>query len=696
MSKIDKKPKKYHKENLEFLCSQRGIDKETVRKELGMSKFQFSDLRWPNASEAVSNYFGITREQFLYSNLAEPVIKDDEGRRQFCDLLLHDIRQNYDEWEHTDSDLVKELYGSDVYKQISLRRRINDYNVVIVINLEHEVESDEVHKILPKGSFAYGYVDFGKGYNRYYKSFEHDYFDKLCDELLFLKNLQPEKWETKDFFKQNLGTKVSIKGTDLSKIPIIKNMSQSDKEDPAYIGILELFNEIISKLENGEVYEAAVRVQIMKNGRDYNQKILEQEHEQLQKKIERLEHIETTVLSELRQARKQLGNWNEINDREFVKRINALAFLDFCDELKLLSPLDTESIRTVLPEIDDRKIGVLKLFLWAKYIISYKKAELPDVLYDFPVMVNECEPDKVEMLLLFIKRWSHHEPISEFPQLAFCYVVMILILYGSNRRTIKEIERIRNSIGESNNAINQLYRECLVFYGLIENESQSLVEDRFTPDMVLENSNAQWTLFFEDSDGGIIERALPYVCDEINSFFEQNGMQLKDFFIGRFLKTKYHPFSELENYKLPQFTQMIKPPVIGKKILYGGRIYSYTQEGIFVEGRCSEIELLNQNRMIYSYPLIDNYLATYICKYMESRLRIVSKYKTKVTYKYGGQYVFDVFFNNPYVLKKIVEDYRKLKKMIDSGQLQDVIYKSIDNYLEQNTEEYNYWVNRFK
>ena len=74
--KSDNKEKRklFSYENLRYLCITNGITEEELRVKLGMSLLQFNALSWPRASKIIAGYFGITQEQFLYSDLSIQVV----------------------------------------------------------------------------------------------------------------------------------------------------------------------------------------------------------------------------------------------------------------------------------------------------------------------------------------------------------------------------------------------------------------------------------------------------------------------------------------------------------------------------------------------------------------------------------------------------------------------------------------------
>lgn len=737
--------KVYYYTNLEYLCEKNNITREYLREKLGMSLLQMSYPYYPRASKQIADFFGITVDAYLYDDLSVPekfrFLSNSNEKEMLCDELQLQLENGVDEWVMANCEDVERLYGGLVYKQIAFQIEKGDYRFLIIYNVTHDGEVEPDNKVFPMGCYAYGYVDYGNKYTRYYMSFEDSKFRKLCDKILDVKNYTIDKWNTKEQYRRKINHSVTLDFS-LSKKDINDYVSssltyaflfgkdnwlvQSEEErldvvnktislliklkqnkclnkeelDGVDVGVKDFFMKFdIEKIEFSE--ETTESINKIEEVLGILKVTLEKEVER--KEIERIEEEDrkksrNLLIQEMVADRMQIGKWSLESVENFKEYISGLSEEQFFSELKMIASITKEDIDD-MEKYTDEEIKVLKNFLWAKRIYTYNISNNIDELLDMHVYFGNYKKTHICMLLAFVNAFKQQKVYTYYSGLSTSYAEILVILFGLKRETIDVIKQIRDMhmLYEGNNCIiDSIYEDMCVINCIPDGSIENKNVREFCIKDVIYLSNAQWTNFFEDTDDKVMYLAFEDVYQYVRKLFEENNVDISHFFEGREGRKKYVLFQMQYNSGLDKFGAIINIPEKNTEFIRNGKRYLLINGKMYIEGLLETIELKDSNNNYSSFPLIDRYLATYIWKYMENYLRILSKFKTKCSYKYGGDYCFEPFINDPNTLKEVAHDYEILRELIDSGILRKTIYDAMKEFMVNNMDELEWWKDRFK
>lgn len=739
--------KLYCYQNIQFLCSERNITQDELKEQLEMTSFQFDFPAFPRASKSIADYFGVTVDEFKYDDLSIPeefrFLSNTEEKEALCDRLLEELNAEIDKWELADENLINQLYGSSVYKQIAFHLVKDTYEFAIIYNNTSDAEIEKGYKIFPEHCYAYGYVNYGNQFNRFFMSFENPRFKLLCDEILYLKNLTLDKWITRESQKRIYGQNFTldfsinveefmehavnmlsysfffgkdslIDETDESKLKtinktldlftILKTEKSLAKIDWSLIDskIKKFFEncfvtEIDSSNETQNIIEEYEKM-LLQIREPLKEEVAKIEEERIKQEKERIK--KDMLIKELYESKTCLGNWSEKDMAEFALSMSPLSIEELLAQLEMITDIIMELEDTVAEtEHSKKELRVLGNFLWAKRVYTYTLNAEEYELFDKQVHLGESwEADSVRTLLKFINAYKNNRINQHYQGISSTLAEILILLFGLQSKTLKEIEFLRNlhiEAGINNATLDELYEDMCVINCISDGSVEIRKEKEYKTQDVLKLTNAQWTDFFEVTDDKIMYRSFDDVYKTVEELFVQNDLILNNFIIGREGEKKYCLFQKQYNSGLDEFGAMLKIPREETEFVRNGKKYILRDGVFYIVGLLDTIELKDQNMIYSSFPLIDRYLITYIWKYMENYLRILAKFKSKCSYKYGGYYCFEPFFNDEDTLEEISHDYRILKTLIESGDLKRAIYDGMDLYFEKHQDDFEWWKDKF-
>ena len=731
---------KYYETNMQYLCECNNITPEELRLSLDMSKLQFYSF-WYKASNAIAQYFDVPFSEFMFMDLRIPksyrYLSVAEQKELFCEVLIETLDE-IDEWKVVPDALVNKLYGCNMYKQAAFQIEKEDYTFVIIMNLPYDSNLDDGCTMFLKDSFAYGYVKFESEYVRYFKSFENKKFKILCDKLLQKKNYSVDLWKTREQFLRARGGSGSfntedivryLKGVFNKEISFVVLFGKSVHNGIDEIEQLELLNRALQyinllkeqgNLKTIDVFSLRAEEQyflsvldiiqngIMENVKDSLDELEDKlgklidfikeengEKEEHRLQLERKKRNKDALYQEMKDARTQLGRWDENNEISFKETILNLTMEEFLEQLSWIEELSCTN-DSEYADICEKEKRVLTNFIWAKriYIFQYTDNE---PLYDDIIRFGSAKEKDVCLLLKYIDAYKNNKIVEYYHGLSSVYAEILVFLFGfllNAKEELCKLQELHLLTDVKNALLDNLYEDICVINRISDGTIIDTNYQSISSDVIYELSQAEWTNFFEDSDDKIMYKACDKVYESVAMLFSENQINLNDFFSGRNCKKPYRLFKYGHNVDI--FATMVKIDWQGQILVRNSCKYHTEQGQIYLNGIFETIELLDENGYYSSYPLVDKYLATLMWKYMENYLRIISKYKTKCVYKYGGYYCFDIFFNDKAVPAEIRKDYIILKDLLETNKIRDAVYKGMDVYFESNPDELNMWKDIFK
>ena len=687
--------RKYCDTNLRYLCECNNVTPKEVMASLDMSKLQFFSFG-ARAIKAISNYFNVLEKEFTYEDLRMPskyrYLSVKSEKNKLIELLCDSLDEDICNWHTASDEVVQGLYGHDVYKQTSFQIEKEDYTFVIILNLSYDSVPDEECELFPLGCYAYGYIRFDVDFVRYFISLEDKEFKMLCDKLLQQKSITLEKWETRKQFQKERKTVISSESDATRSLEVGMQVITDEINFVKYFGkesCLEAGNEKRLKLCNSAINLIAqikkqgcvermllfelckeekafldyLRVKIDGNSacvssvvdrveKEISQisenilrELKEQEEERKRRSKENV--IRDALYQEMQAAKAHLGNWLPEDVRKFAESMHGITLEELLEQLQWISYMSYADEEEYADLSRDEK-RVLANYIWAKRLYSFT-LESDEEISDCRVEFCSDSMERVYELLKFIKAYKNKTISKYYGDLSEVYAEIIVYLFGIQSGGFAEIQKLQNycvTYGMSNSLIRSLH-ESMYFINCISDEVTFARKDKCVNGSIIpELSQAQWTNFFEDTDDKVMYVACNDVYDEVSNLFTEYGIELDRFFKGRSCVKQVNLFSEGVRSGLAKFGKMIVLDWKGKELHRYGYRYFLSEGKIYSEGVFDTIELLDANNSFYPFPLIDKYLATSIWKYMENYLRILTKYKSKCTYKYGGYFCIDAFLEN--------------------------------------------------
>ena len=696
--------------NLDYLCNINNTDSETVRKKLNMSIIQFRALDFPKARKKVCDFFSISQDDFLLTDLSIPkkyrYILSLDGEKAFLSNLLNESEK----WEITDRSLSKAVDDPFDYAQIFLTYKNDEFCMDINIFTQTSSPIENNCLLLPQWCFAFGYIDFGSGYYRYFYSGREamdSIFLSFCDQLLAAKHLTIDKWKNTSFIGSNgnfnIGGTITINIDKEHMLIDVYYILLFGKTEKDVYKIKQLSLQILDALKTRgtvdiipQFFEETMHLQTLLAENKYTEsqiiiqlnallKTIEnrdiakarQKAEEERKQLE-IAKFKESVYSEIKSAKKEYGNWHAETHQDFIEHLNNMTFDQFCEQLN-----------NTIKEINNEQLNfseqsLIKSFIWAKRILTFTrfcpKTKYTDAYND----TYFRDPEDILSFLSFISDCKNNDYPSGYPGFAFMYAKCLLLIQGKNSITIKPIKKLLEK--NYSKRLKILLDDLYIIYGIDEQTESPPQKKEFDPLELLSLSNAKWTQFWEETDDSIIEKALPTVYQKVSEVFEENRLALDSFFTGRYIKSRYITFDFPFSDYLYNFGNYIVDTKKPDTMIQDTR-YSYTEKGIFMTGWKDEIKVHIGNGRYQVFSLIERKLATYICKYMENHLRKIAKYKTKVSYSYDVSFNIEHFSEDPDIPHELSVEYSKLQILLTSGAIRQAIYNGMDCYIQANPEQ---------
>lgn len=740
--------KVYCHENLEYLVRKNNTSHEKLMGELDMGWLQYRHCHFPKASNLIADYFGVSLEEFRYVDLSMPqafrFLSDSEEKDIMCERLLGLVTAEKDRWKIVDANFKEGLDTSQTYRQITLYLVNDDYEFVIQYKNTTDSSVEKGFKIFPEQCYAYGYVNYGEGFKQYFLSSNDNKFKQLCDELLYVKQISWEQWSVNERLKRENGIRGSFEFSQLRdelKDHAFQMMAYSlffDKDEfeneteEEQLNIINKTLELMEVLKNKKNFETldwnAINPRIKKflinhlkieetSGDELQNSIEKYEHELLQirkiieKDIENIEKEEleqekerqekTLLLQEIYEAEKCIGNWSEEDMSSFALGVSKMTFEEFVGQLKMIGTL-FEEFQNRGMKYSERQLKLLQNFLWAKRIYVYSfEQEKNEMIFDQHMLLGEWwDEEKVKTLLRFINAYKNNCVDKYYLGLSNILAEILIVLFAFKKETFKQIEFLYLNVEKDEDVrstlLENIYEDMCVI-NCLKDETTEKIERKQCENTcdIWKLNNALWTDFFECTDDKVMYRAFGDVWCSVNELFSKYDLRLNSFVEGREGKKKFHIFRLLYNSNLDELSAIVKIPRPDCTFVRNEEKYIFEDGVLYVEGLLDTIELRDQNNFYYSYSLIDRFLVTYIWKYMENYLRVLSKYKSKCSYKYGGYHCFNPFINDEDTLVALSHDYEILKKLIESGELKKAIYDGMASYFDKYQDEMEWWKDRF-
>ena len=354
-------------------------------------------------------------------------------------------------------------------------------------------------------------------------------------------------------------------------------------------------------------------------------------------------------------------------------------------------------------------LEITKNFMWAKRIYTYSLTNNEYVFSDGNVNFD-CDYSDVHFgcshnrdiicsLLKFVECYKKRTLKNRHDYYMTFMTKIIVLLFGLQYKTLKEVEYLRNFYFEDEkkcSIIDALYEDLCVVNCLSDGSTESIITNRkLTQEEVLSLSNIVWTNFFEESDDQTMYKAFDDVYSAVNDLFRANAINLDDFIVGRNVRKKYFPFIAEHDSGMDVFGRTMSIQNKNITFIRNSKKYIVDEGKIYTEGIYDTIELMGSNNFYESFSIKDSFIITYIWKYMESYLRNLSKYKTRVSYKYGGYRCIDAILNSNDAPAEIIHDYSVLKRLLETNEIKNTIYNAMEIYMSTNQEEFLWWKDRF-
>lgn len=278
------------------------------------------------------------------------------------------------------------------------------------------------------------------------------------------------------------------------------------------------------------------------------------------------------------------------------------------------------------------------------------------------------------------------------------YLECLVILHGACGDGYKKISQIMMQMKLSNLELLYVKNVDKVSKAVqsVANMKKYIVANMETAEPMIINrgpadilKNYDWERTFDIKVKDTLLNAFPYVYKNIEKLFSENQLPIEMFFFAIHMRKKLR-FAPVE-----WFWDALEYRFSEESMFINNKTYYFDNNGVWVDGDFDTIECIDENGRLFEVHLNDYSLVRYICKYMENELRIISRFKNKISYKAYFCENYTSLMEDDFIPDEIKENYRRLKVLTESWKLRNAIYQGVDDYVKENSAEYDYWFERY-